>query len=252
MTRRPHPPRSARRFCIRRGHAAAVPLLRRCTSRGRGPWATGRQSVRVIGVVLVFGVIAMLGACEYRSERRSTHLRHRLETLFELHTAETVHRDIVYIDERREVLLWRLLDTRVLFSVDYRVRAGLNLAEGVQVRRVPWRRAELQVTLPPAKVLSVEIDESSIQQHLLRRRGRRLGWLEIAAELERVKDRVADDAERYGLLQRAEANAAELARSVLTGAGFEQAEIRVRSTARPALRSVRPAITGRIPEVGRL
>ncbi len=201
-------------------------------------------------MVLAVGAGAILGACEYRAERHSVRLQHRLEKLFELHTAETVHRDIVYIGERREILLWRFVDTRVLFSVDYRVTAGLNLAEGVQVRRVPWRRAQLRVTLPPAKVLSVEIDESSIRQYLVHRRGRRLGWLEIAAELERVKDRVAEDAERYGLLKRAEANAAELARRVLTGAGFEQADIRLRSAGATGFGG--PATPTRLPEVGRL
>ncbi len=135
--------------------------------------------------------------------RHTTRPRRQLQQLFELHTAEALHRDIVYISEQRSAFLWRMVDTRVLFAVDYRIHAGLDLTEGLKVRRVPGAPQRLLVTLPRARVLSIDVDEESIHQYQLRARGRRLGWLEIAAELERVKDRVAEDATEHGLLERA-------------------------------------------------
>ncbi len=184
-----------------------------------------RSCVAALLTVLLLG-ITLLGGCEARAESRTVRLKQQLHSLFELHTAEAVHRDVIYIAEQRSMLFWRTVDSRVLFAVDYRIRAGLDLSRGLRVRPVPGFPRRVRVSLPAAQVLSIDADESSIEQYVLHERGRRFGWLEIAAELEHAKDRVAAEAERYGLLERAEANARELARGLLAGAGFTDVEIR--------------------------
>lgn len=148
----------------------------------------------------------------------------KVRNLAELHTFEQVYRDVVYLGEQRQFLFFRTMDRQLLFSVNIRVRAGIDLRKGFTV--LPGEdRKSVFVELPAPEILLVDADEQSISQYFVRERGGEIGWIEVGAEIEAVKDQVAADAVSRGILQRAEANAREILESLFLQAGFERASI---------------------------
>ena len=110
----------------------------------------------------------------------------------------------------------------MLFSVDIRVRAGVDLARGVIVtpdRRDPNR---IYVRLPEPEILAVDADESSIEEYFIREQGGRIGLLELTDQLEEAKERIAREAVERGILDRADENARRLITGFLAMAGFTE------------------------------
>ena len=169
----------------------------------------------ILGVLLLAGCGPVDRAGMVRMERR-------VESLLELHTYEHRYRNLVYFGEERSFLFIKTVDRAVLFSVDIRVRAGVDLSEGVELTADRFAADRIYVRLPAARILSVDADESTIAEYFIREQGGRIGLLELSDQLGEVKSRAADEAVDRGILDLADANARRIVRGFLNLAGFRE------------------------------
>ena len=172
--------------------------------------------------LLVAWSIVATGGCAPVSQAELVRMEDRIESLLELSTYEHIYRDLVYFGEERSFLFIKTVDRAVLFSIDIRVRAGIDLAQGVTVtadRRDPER---IYVRLPEAEILAVDADEASIEEYFIREQGGRVGLLELSDQLDEAKEKVAEDAVDRGILDRADENARRLITGFLELAGFTE------------------------------
>lgn len=173
---------------------------------------------------LTAAVFLVLSSCGPSQDERLTSLEAKVRNLAELHTFEQTYRDVVYLGEQREFLFFRTMDRQLLFSVNIRVRAGVDLRQGVRVLPGADRRSVF-VEVPAPSILLVDADEESISQYFVRERGGAIGWLEVGAEIEAAKAQVTADAVNRGILDRAGENAREVLENLFSQAGFESVTI---------------------------
>ena len=188
------------------------------------------RSVQLLSLLLAATTLLLFGSCsaELRGQPPAP-VEQKISSLLELHTVEYLYRDIVYFGEQEYLLGFiRTRDQQLLFAVDIRVKAGIDLSDGFEVLRDPEDPARAVVRIPAAEVLLVDADESSIEQFFVRERGGKIAWDQVSAQMEEVKGRVREDAVAKGILSRAEENAASLIREVMTLGGFEHTTIQVR------------------------
>lgn len=151
----------------------------------------------------------------------------RVRDLLELHTYEHVYRDIVYFGEERSFLFFRTMDRRLLFSVNFRVRAGIDLTAGLRIIPDATDPTRLYVRLPAPRVLLVDADETSIRQYFVREQGGRITWLEYSDQLEGARERIRQEAIDRGILDQAEQNALRVLENFFALAGFADIEFDV-------------------------
>lgn len=181
---------------------------------------------RVFGVTapLLLALVLVVG-CSPMDEAHLSRIERRIRRLLEIHTFEHIYREVVYFGEERSLLFFRTMDRRVLFSINIRVRAGVDLRDGFELRRDPLQPGRVFVRLPRARVLLVDADERSIEQYFVREQGGEIRWLELADHLETVKESVSRDAIDRGILLRADQNAERVIRNMLEVSGFPNAQI---------------------------
>jgi hypothetical protein len=172
------------------------------------------------------------GSCRI-SERKvlpsQDEIQRRVSAVLELPTYEYIYRDIVYIAEQASFLGIRHRDTQLLFAVDVRLQAGIDLRKGFSVRPItarPLSAPRVEVRLPEPEVLLIDADESSIQQYFKREFGGEINRLDYYDEISRSKEKIREDAVERGVLEQARKNAVSLIESVLGHAGFEEIDIR--------------------------
>ena len=142
-------------------------------------------------------------------EEISTHIR----SILELPTFEHIYRDVVFLDRERSFLIFKTMDAEVLFAIDVRIQAGIDLSEGFSVNRT--RREGITVTLPPAKILLADADETSIHQYFLKEIGGGISRLDYYDEISKKKTAIVEDAVERGILKRADENARSLIQGFL-------------------------------------
>ncbi len=179
-------------------------------------------------VLLVF----VCGSCRI-SERKSVpsrdEIQRRVSAVLELPTYEYIYRDIVYIAEQASFLGIRHRDTQLLFAVDVRLQAGIDLQKGFSVRPLSGRPLSVrgvEISLPEPDILLIDADESSIRQYFKREFGGEINRLDYYDEISRSKEKIREDALRRGVLDQARENAVSLIESVMRQAGFDEIEIR--------------------------
>jgi hypothetical protein len=163
-------------------------------------------------------------SCSPVQDATTIRVEEQVQTLLDLNTYEHIYRDLVYFGEERTFLFLKTMDRAVLFSIDIRVVAGLDLSEGFRITRDRLDAQRVYVQLPPATILSVDADEQSITEYFIRERGGRIGLLELSGQLEAVKQQTADEAIERGILTDAEENARRIITSFLEMAGFAEIE----------------------------
>ena len=166
-------------------------------------------------------LLAALSACtQPRPAVDVDSLSSQVRALLELPTVEHLYREVVYIDENRSFLVFRTGTKRLLFSLELRVQAGIDLQNGFTV--VPVDENTVAVVIPEPTILEVDALEETIRQYIVEERGENITWLEYADEIETAKGRVRADAIRRGILQEADARARRLLRNLFREAGFEE------------------------------
>jgi hypothetical protein len=170
--------------------------------------------------------ILLCSGCSRVEQLDHYSIEQRIRTLLRLHTAESIYRDLVYFGEEKTVLIFRTMDRQLLFSADIRVTAGIEFTEPIDVTLDPDRPEHISVTLPPARILEVDLDEESLVQYFIRQRGGRIGILEYGERIEEMKEAIARDAENRGLLIRATGNVRRVVVAFLEMAGFRDITVR--------------------------
>jgi hypothetical protein len=170
-------------------------------------------------IVLSLALIGLASGCAAPERRiELARLEARLAGLLELPTLEYVYRDVIYLGTTKSFLFFNTVDKRLLFSLNLRVQAGLDLKQGFAL--IPASPSALEVRLPPARILSIDADETSIHEYFILEKGEKFGRLEYGEEIERIKPRVEKDALERGMLAEARSAAERLVRGFLGAAGF--------------------------------
>ncbi len=169
------------------------------------------RAVRNISFLLICVLFAC--SCGQNSRQEIEEISSHIRSILELPTFEHVYRDVVFLSRERTFLIFKTMDAEVLFSIDVRVQAGVDLRDGFSVER---KRGEgLTVTLPRAKIILADADEESIHQYFLKEVGGGISRLEYYDEINLKKDDLIQDAVKRGILQRANENARLLIKSFL-------------------------------------
>ena len=143
--------------------------------------------------------------CAVDSRRDLEQISRQIRSILELPTFEHVYRDVVYLDRQRSFLIFKTMDAEVLFAIDVRIQAGVDLGDGFAVYHT--RKGGLTVALPPAKILLADADEESIEQYFLREVGGSISRLDYYDEINLKKEELIADAIELGILDRAGENA---------------------------------------------
>lgn len=165
-------------------------------------------------------VLASVTACAPVSRTDVVRMENQIESLLELPTCEHIYRDLVYFGQEKSFLFIKTVDRAVLFSIDIRVRAGLDLAGGIVLTPDRFDSHRIYVRLPAAEVLTVDADESTIEQYFIREQGGRIGLMDLSGQIADVKARTRQEAVDRGILDQADATARSLVRGFLELAGF--------------------------------
>lgn len=175
-----------------------------------------RKYIIYLMTVLLF--IPAAGCDQYRRPDIPA-METRIREICEIPGYEHIYRDIIYLDEKTSFLAIPVVDKRLLFAVDVRIQAGLDLNDGFTVQ--PVTRDTVRVTLPAPQILLADADEQSIRQYFLKEYGGRVSRLEYYDEIERKKGELVDDAIERGILSRAEANVHKIIENFLHLSGYE-------------------------------
>ena len=161
----------------------------------------------------------MAAGCTGNSQREIEEISSQIRSILELPTFEHIYRDVVFLDRERSFLIFKTMDAELLFAINVRIQAGIDLRDGFSVVRT--RRQGLTVQLPPAKILLADADEESIEQYFLKQVGGEISRLEYYDEINFKKEELIADAVARGILRRAGENARLLVQSFLENARGE-------------------------------
>lgn len=184
-----------------------------------------------------------LWACDFQADTSRglpTNVERQIRSVLELPSYEYLYRDIIYIADQAQFLGFRHKDTQLLFAVDVRLQAGIDLQKGIQVTPISAGGSSggsaggLSVSLPPAEILLIDADENSITQYFKKEFGGQIERLAYYDEISRSKERIRTDAIDRGVLTQAQSNAASVLRSLLQSQGFSPVEVKFRQPRREA------------------
>lgn len=168
--------------------------------------------------------LVLLFGCGRAGQTNYEEISGKVREILQIPTFQHVYRDIIYYGEEKKVLAIKVVDKRLLFSVDVVVKAGIDFTEGLSI--VPGETPRsIDITLPHAKILLVDADEGSIRQFFEKTRGGGITLLDYYNEIEKAKERIRQDALDRDILFRAEENAKKLLQKFLELAGFETVRI---------------------------
>lgn len=184
-----------------------------------------RHVIVTAGRLCILVVIIFIAAgCSGPGKQPIEEVETRIREILSLPTYEHIYRDVVYVGEEARFLGIKTKDKRTLFSIDVNVRAGIDFTEGIDVSVSSDGSAA--VTLPPAKILSIDADETTIHQYFVQDFGGNLSRIQYYEEINRKKEFLASDSIERGILIKAEDNAKLIIRNFLTLAGFEKVEFK--------------------------
>ncbi|GAB4364955.1 MAG: hypothetical protein Kow009_01710 [Spirochaetales bacterium] len=193
--------------------------MRRSFSRFNflSPFVPGRG-----GAVLSIGLLVLLIGCSRFPSLSPEEISSRIQSILELATVEYRYREIVYVGEQKSFLFIPTSSKEVLFSVEVRVQAGIDLNQPFTVEPDPRHPRKIHIHLPSSRILLVDVDEGMIRQYFLSEQGSRIHRMEYAQELEAAKQRILQDARKRGILSEADHQARILIKGILEAAGFEE------------------------------
>jgi len=170
----------------------------------------------------ILGVL-MIG-CSRFSLPSTEELSQRMRTILELPSVEYRYKEIVYVGVEKSFLFIPTSSKEVLFSVEIRIQAGIDLQQPFSVKRDIRNPRKIHLALPPPRILLLDVDEGTIRQYFLVEQGSRLHRMDYSKELESAKQRVLQDAYKRGILRDAEGQAKALIERILMAAGVEEVE----------------------------
>ena len=169
--------------------------------------------LRNIAILFLLAVLLPAVGCGVDRRAEIEKISTQIRSILELPTFEHIYRDVVYLDRERTFLIFKTMDTEVLFAIDVRIQAGIDLGDGFAVQ--PVAKGGIRVSLPPAKILLADANEESIKQYFLKEVGGSISRLDYYDEINRKKEELIADAIERGILERAGDNARLLIRGLL-------------------------------------
>lgn len=139
----------------------------------------------------------------------------RIRNLEELVTARQIYRNVIYSEVKENFIV----DKRSLFTINYIVTAGVDLSGGISLN---VKSAHVVVSYPPPRILSIDADESSIDEYFTLERFGKIRQSDYLDSVFDEKDRIRKEALDSGLLQRADKNFQRLIIGILEGMGINK------------------------------
>ena len=174
-------------------------------------------------------ILVIAGGCAPKAETFSSSvIENQIRTILEVPTTEYVYREILYLGKEARFLGIKHLDTRLLFSVDIAIQAGFDLTKGLTVIN---SFKGLTVILPKPEILLVDIDEDSIHQFFVKEWGGKISRMDYYDELNKRKENILQDAEKRGILLKAEENGKKMILNLLQSTIAEDITITVQTPA---------------------
>jgi len=170
-------------------------------------------SFSVLGLLFLFAVLIFPLFSSAPEPPSPDAVASRIRTILELPLYEQLYHDVVYIGEEARFFGFRHVDKRLLFSIDIRVEAGIDLIKEKGVRVTPTPHGGLIVSLAEPEILLVDADESTIREYFLKERGGSIRRLDYYDEIDRAKMLVRQQALDRGILELAK----EQAKIAVTG-----------------------------------
>jgi len=136
---------------------------------------------------------------------------------------EHVYRDIIYFNEEKTFMFFKLYDKELLFSVNIRVQAGINLEKGFSLDNDGTH--SIRITLPEPEILLIDADETTIKELFITEWGKEINRLDYYSEIENKKEAVAADAVKRGILVKAAQNIDFMLTNLFKSAGYDSVTI---------------------------
>lgn len=169
----------------------------------------------LLGIALVIG----FSSCA-RSQVDIDNLEGRLHSILQMPLYEMIYRDVIYIGEEASFLGFKHIDTKLLFSIQIRIEAGLRMDEGIKLQRNS--DGSVRVQLPQPEILLLDADESSIQQYFLKERGKEIKRLDYYQEIAKGKKRIREEALQSGIIETSQQRARRVIEQILRPAVQEE------------------------------
>ncbi len=173
---------------------------------------------------LLFTYTLLILSCNFQTKQRLQKVETQIKNILEMPTYEHVYRDIIYFDKEKTFLTFKIMEKKLLFSVDIIVKAGFDLKKGFTINRVS--NTELIVFLPDAEILLLDADEKSIHEFFILESGEKVKMMEYYDEINSNKEDIKNNAIERGILSKAEDNGKSIIRSLLRAGGFENIQFK--------------------------
>jgi len=168
-------------------------------------------------VYLVFSVpvvlLVFLLSLEWR-DNKIEEAAHKIRSLEELVTARQIYRNVIYTEVKESLIV----DKRSLFTINYVVTAGVDLSSGISLKAAG---NQIVVTYPYPKILSIDADESSIDEYFALERFGKIRQSDYLDKVYDERERIRTEALGSELLERADRNLQNLISRVLHDRGIE-------------------------------
>ena len=153
--------------------------------------------------------------------RREQTLYDKLSSIRELVTNRQTYRSVFYSRRKEKFFQERSLP----FTADFHVVAGVDLSGGFSL---DTKGGAVRLILPPGKILSVDADDTSLQQNQIKEQLSSVITGDYLPLLAEEKDHIARQARDFGIEKDAEYRAQQILHGMLETAGFERISIAFR------------------------
>ena len=150
-------------------------------------------------------------------------MERKIKNILSLPAYEHFYRNIIYFNEEKSFLIFKLYDKELLLSIDIRVQAGVDLQKGFSVKNLAPNNAE--IILPKAEILLVDAEEESINELFITEYGKKIDRLDYYTEIDKAKIEIVRDAIANGILQNAEQNISVMLGSLFKSVGYENVDV---------------------------
>lgn len=173
--------------------------------------------------VFIFFVIAFVPACQQKKQERSNIVQSIQET-GQLVTAEYTLQKMVKANDNQT--WYKLGDRRILISVEAIVKAGINLQQ-VKKDDVKIRDSVIQLQLPRPTIFSVSLppDKIEVKFESVSFFRNQFSAAEREGLLQQAETQVLQLARSLGILETAQTNAVTFLRRLLLQEGFKEVKI---------------------------
>ena len=154
-------------------------------------------------------------------ENRQSALTRKLEMMGELTTVTQRYRSVFYIREKKNFIQ----DKSLLFTADFNVYAGVDLAEGFDLS---LKGREVRLVLPEGRIFLVDADDEGMHQILIKERFSSIDTGDYLPVISEEGENIRRQALEQGVQKKAEERAASLLRGIFKSAGLEDISIQYR------------------------